>query len=147
MHGVFSMAIFMSPQQHAGKSGDGIDLGVIEIKINIHFNGSQNQIPRQLSKTLCNPLIIPTAGTSHVPFPMIPFNHPHLTSSFNRSNVTNFPYRRDAALPRQVTVHGSTVQTLSYETTPGQNSEKIERRTSNVQHRTSNIDDATLYLF
>ena len=35
----------------------------------------------------------------------------------------------------------------SYETPPGRNSEKIERRTSNVQHRTSNIDDATLYLF
>jgi len=29
----------------------------------------------------------------------------------------------------------------------GENSEKIERRTSNVQHQTSNIDDATLDLF
>jgi hypothetical protein len=29
---------------------------------------------------------------------------------------------------------------------PGLNSKQIERRTSNVQHRTSNIDDATLYL-
>ncbi len=35
----------------------------------------------------------------------------------------------------------------SYETSYSWNSEKIERRTSNVQHRTSNIDDATLYLF
>jgi hypothetical protein len=29
----------------------------------------------------------------------------------------------------------------------GRNSEQIERRTSNAQHRTSNIDDATLYRF
>jgi len=29
----------------------------------------------------------------------------------------------------------------------GRNSKLIERRTSNVQHRTSNIDDATLYRF
>jgi len=29
----------------------------------------------------------------------------------------------------------------------GENSEKIERRTSNAQHRTSNIDDAMLYRF
>jgi len=29
----------------------------------------------------------------------------------------------------------------------GQNSEQIERRTSNAQHRTLNIDDATLYQF
>ena len=29
----------------------------------------------------------------------------------------------------------------------GRNSEQIERRTSNVQHRMSNIDYATLYLF
>jgi hypothetical protein len=29
----------------------------------------------------------------------------------------------------------------------GLNSKQIERRTSNVQHRTSNIDDATLYRF
>jgi hypothetical protein len=35
----------------------------------------------------------------------------------------------------------------SNKTTHGRNSEKIERRTSNAQHRTSNIDDATLYLF
>ena len=35
---------------------------------------------------------------------------------------------------------------LLYEITHGWNSEKIERRTWNVQHRTSNIDDATLYL-
>ncbi len=35
----------------------------------------------------------------------------------------------------------------SYETAPIRNSEKIERRTSNVQHRTSNIYDATLYRF
>jgi hypothetical protein len=34
-----------------------------------------------------------------------------------------------------------------YETTHGWNSEKIERRTSNIQHRTLNIDDATLYRF
>jgi hypothetical protein len=34
-----------------------------------------------------------------------------------------------------------------YETARGWNSELIERGTSNVQHRTSNIDDATLYLF
>jgi hypothetical protein len=34
-----------------------------------------------------------------------------------------------------------------YETARGRNSEKIERRTSNVQHRTSNMDDATLDLF
>jgi len=32
----------------------------------------------------------------------------------------------------------------SYETPPGQNSEQIEHQTLNVQHRTSNIDDATL---
>jgi hypothetical protein len=29
---------------------------------------------------------------------------------------------------------------------PGINRKQIERRTSNVQHRTSNIDDAMLYL-
>jgi hypothetical protein len=34
-----------------------------------------------------------------------------------------------------------------YETPPGRNSEQIERRTLNVQHPTSNIDDATLYRF
>jgi hypothetical protein len=34
-----------------------------------------------------------------------------------------------------------------YETPPARNSEKIERRTSNAQHRTFNIDDATLYRF
>jgi hypothetical protein len=34
----------------------------------------------------------------------------------------------------------------SHETPLGRNSEKIERRTSNFQHRTSNIDDAALYL-
>ena len=33
-----------------------------------------------------------------------------------------------------------------FEIPPGRNSEQIERRTSNAQHRTSNIDDATLYL-
>jgi hypothetical protein len=36
---------------------------------------------------------------------------------------------------------------ILYETSRGRNSEKIERRTSNVQHRTLNIDDATLYRF
>ena len=36
---------------------------------------------------------------------------------------------------------------FAYETSHGWNNEKIKRRTSNVQHRTSNIDDATLYLF
>jgi len=35
----------------------------------------------------------------------------------------------------------------SMEILPGQNSEQIERRTSNAQHRTLNIDDATLYRF
>ena len=35
----------------------------------------------------------------------------------------------------------------SSETPPARNSEKIERRTSNAHHRTSRIDDATLYLF
>jgi hypothetical protein len=35
----------------------------------------------------------------------------------------------------------------SCETPPGRNSEQIERRTSNVQHRMSNIDDAALYRF
>ena len=35
----------------------------------------------------------------------------------------------------------------SYETSRGRNSEQIERRTSNAQHRTLNIDDATLYRF
>jgi len=35
----------------------------------------------------------------------------------------------------------------SYETPRGRNSEQIERRTSNVQHRTLNIDDAALYQF
>jgi len=34
-----------------------------------------------------------------------------------------------------------------YEIPPGRNSEQIERRTSNVQHRTSNIDGAALYRF
>jgi hypothetical protein len=33
-----------------------------------------------------------------------------------------------------------------YEISPGRNSEKIERRTSNAQHRTSNMDGAALYL-
>ena len=36
---------------------------------------------------------------------------------------------------------------ISYETSRGRNSEQIERRTSNAQHRTLNIDDATLYRF
>jgi len=35
----------------------------------------------------------------------------------------------------------------SYETSRGRNSEKVERRTSNAQHRTLNIEDATLYRF
>ncbi len=35
----------------------------------------------------------------------------------------------------------------SMEILPGQNREQIERRTSNTQHRTLNIDDATLYRF
>ena len=35
----------------------------------------------------------------------------------------------------------------SYETSRGRNSEQIERRTSNAQHRTLNIDDATPYPF
>jgi hypothetical protein len=35
----------------------------------------------------------------------------------------------------------------SYETSPGQNSEQDERRTSNIQRRMSNIDGATLYRF
>jgi len=35
----------------------------------------------------------------------------------------------------------------SYEIPPNRNSEQLERRTSNVQHRTLNIDDATLYRF
>jgi hypothetical protein len=35
----------------------------------------------------------------------------------------------------------------SYESSLGRNREMIERRTSNVQHRTSNIDDAALYRF
>jgi len=35
----------------------------------------------------------------------------------------------------------------SYKTPPGRNIKKIERRTSNAQHRTSNIDDAALYRF
>ena len=35
----------------------------------------------------------------------------------------------------------------SYETSRGWNREQIERRTSNVQRRMYNIDDATLYLF
>ncbi|MBW2338419.1 MAG: hypothetical protein JRF47_17010 [Deltaproteobacteria bacterium] len=43
-------------------------------------------------------------------------------------------------------LHPLTPETL-YETPPGRNNEQIERRTSNAQHRTSNIDDATLYLF
>ena len=34
-----------------------------------------------------------------------------------------------------------------FETPPAGNSEKIERRTSNAHHRTSNMDDATLYRF
>ena len=34
-----------------------------------------------------------------------------------------------------------------YETPPIRNGRQIEHRTSNVQHRTSNNDGATLYLF
>jgi hypothetical protein len=41
----------------------------------------------------------------------------------------------------------STFPDTLYETPPGRSSEQIERRTSNVQHRTSNDDDATLYRF
>ena len=35
----------------------------------------------------------------------------------------------------------------SYEILPDRGSERIERRTSNAQHRTLNIDDAALYRF
>jgi hypothetical protein len=40
-----------------------------------------------------------------------------------------------------------TLNEISYEAPPDWNSEEIERRTSNVQHRTLNIDDASLYRF
>ena len=35
----------------------------------------------------------------------------------------------------------------SYDIPPGRNSERIERRTSNAQHHTFNIDNAALSLF
>jgi hypothetical protein len=38
------------------------------------------------------------------------------------------------------------IKLAAFQAGPGLNSKQIERRTSNVQHRTSNIDDATLYL-
>jgi len=41
----------------------------------------------------------------------------------------------------------SAILNSSHGTLSVRNPEKIERRTSNTQHRTSNIDDATLNLF
>ena len=49
--------------------------------------------------------------------------------------------------PADIRRHGGRPFYSSYETSGGRNSEQIERRTSNVQLRTSNIDGAALYLF
>jgi hypothetical protein len=38
-------------------------------------------------------------------------------------------------------------QRRSYETSRGRAGEPVERPTSNVEHRTSNVDGAALYLF
>ena len=54
-------------------------------------------------------------------------------------------------LGSEVLKDGDSLITLNvespYETSRGRKGEHIKRRTSNAQHRTSNIDDATLYLF
>ena len=47
----------------------------------------------------------------------------------------------------QMGAHDSRFGIYLYETSRDRNREQIERRTSNVQHRTLNIDDATPYRF
>ena len=62
-----------------------------------------------------------------------------ILSSQNKTLLSDF------SIPRSSNPLYETL--CKYEIPPGQNSEQIERRTSNVQHRTLNIDDATLYRF